>query len=127
MARMFSSRHRFYGPVDFLRDGGILGVLADQRASGGEDAVYFGLTGRATPLPGLLHLRSKSKLCALSLETTGHARWRLRIREIPSQLAAEDRSRAAVAQVVAQAMEGSLCDSILDGFWFHNRFKRSKS
>lgn len=121
--RMFGSRYRFYAPVDFLRSGGILGVLADQRASGGEDAVYFGQVGRATPLPGLLHLRSRSKLFALSLETVGFARWRMRIREIPSQLVAEDRSRAAVAQLVSTAMEDSLCDSLLDGFWFHKRFK----
>lgn len=121
--RMFGSRYRFYAPVDFVRAGGILGVLADQRASGGEDAVYFGQTGRATPLPGLLHLRSKSKLFALSFETIGFARWRMRIRGVPSQVEADDRSREAVAQIVAHAMEDCLCESILDGFWFHNRFK----
>ncbi|HSP41627.1 MAG TPA: hypothetical protein VLO11_02045, partial [Luteolibacter sp.] len=53
--RMFSKRDPFHVVTKFLREGGIVGILADQRAGmQGEVVPFFGRLTRATPLPGLL-------------------------------------------------------------------------
>jgi len=124
--RLFGSRHKFYAPADFVRGGGMLGVLSDQRASGGERAMYFGLETSVTPLPGLLHLRAKGGLLAVSIETAQPRRWRIRIEPValPPHRAGE--RRKAVAEATARAMERALMVSPLDGFWFHDRFKDSR-
>jgi len=121
--KMFSSRYRFYAPADFARNGGILGILADQRASGGERVSFFGVETSATPLPGLLHLRSKAKLLALSVQTLSDCKWRLRFRAVDFGPVTPEARRQHVAAKTVSAIETSLSDSVLDGFWFHNRFK----
>ena len=124
---LFDHRRKFYAPVDFLRAGGILSVMSDQRVSGGERVRYFGKWTKSTPLPGLLHLRSKAPILAVALRTVGPARWRIEFRPVTDLAAAEDRSRAALAQAACRAMEMSLCTSVYDGFWFTNRFKDATS
>ncbi|NBB80845.1 MAG: hypothetical protein GVY36_15585 [Verrucomicrobia bacterium] len=126
--RLFGSRYKFYAPVDFLRAGGMLGVLADQRASGGERVDYFGVRTHVTPLPGLLHLRSKAPLFALSISTEGCCQWQLRIHAL-SQPDVEDtaNARQIVAQATACTMKTVLAESPLDGFWFTDRFKDVKA
>jgi len=122
--RLFGSRSKFYAPVDFLRAGGMLGILADQRASGGERAAFFGLLTKVTPLPGLLQLRSKASLLALSISTKTACQWTLRIHPVEAGQADEDgKRRPVLAQATATAMESVLSRSPLDGFWFTDRFK----
>lgn len=120
---MFGSRYKFYAPVEFVRQGGILGILSDQRASGGEEVTYFGKTTKATPLPGLIHLRAKALWFRLSMQTLGFAKWRITIHEVPSHLDGTERNRKALAQTSASACQASLMESVIDGFWINNRFK----
>ena len=122
--RLFGSRYKFYAPVDFLRAGGMLGVLSDQRASGGERVDYFGLQTHVTPLPGLLHLRSKAPLFGLSIATLGSAQWQIRLHRLPDpEIGADQKAREVVARTIARAMETVLAEEPLDGFWFTDRFK----
>jgi Lauroyl/myristoyl acyltransferase len=122
-ARLFESRKNFYGPAEFLRGGGMLGILSDQRASGGEEIVFFGRNVRGTPLPGLLHLRTKAPMVAVAVYTIGHCRWRIEF--FPMESAVEDdvRDRKSLAKICALAVEKCLSESVYDGFWFHNRFR----
>ncbi len=120
---MFSSRYKFYAPVEFVRQGGILGVLSDQRASGGEEITYYGKRTTSSPLPGLIHLRAKAPWFAFSFQTVGFTKWRIKIHEVPSHLEGADRKRTALAQTSATACEASLAESLFDGFWINNRFK----
>jgi KDO2-lipid IV(A) lauroyltransferase len=63
--RMFSKRDPFHQVTGFLRDGGIVGILADQRVGmQGELVRFFGRLTRASPLPCLLARRSKSEVLA---------------------------------------------------------------
>jgi lauroyl/myristoyl acyltransferase len=125
--RLFGSRYKFYAPVDFLRAGGMLGVLSDQRASGGERVDYFGLKTKVTPLPGLLHLRSKAPLFGLSIATLGSAQWQIRLHRLPNpEIGPDQNAREVVAQTIARAMETALAEEPLDGFWFTDRFKDAK-
>jgi KDO2-lipid IV(A) lauroyltransferase len=120
--RMFLSRYKFYAPVDFLRSGGMLGVLSDQRASGGEDVCFFGQKTRGTPLPGLLAKRADCPMLAVAIQTVSPLRWRIRIQPVESPADAE-RNRKTLADTVARAVESSLLQSVEDGFWFHRRFR----
>ena len=65
--RMFSKHDAFHQVASFLRERGIVGILADQRVGGhGELVRFFGRLTRASPLPSLLARRSKSSVLALS-------------------------------------------------------------
>jgi len=121
--RLFESRHKFYGPADFVRNGGILGVLSDQRASGGEAIEFFGHAVNGTPLPGLLHLRTKAPWLAVSLSTVGFCRWRMRFIPMSQLNDGDATNRKTLAVHCGDAVETALSESIYDGFWFHNRFR----
>ncbi len=120
--RLFSRRDGFHKPVDFLRAGGILGILADQKMRQGERVPFFGEQAATMPIPGLFHRRSGAPLLAVSLATTGPSRWRLRIRPVDLSGLGEDSSRAEAAALCNAALERSLSDSPTDGFWFQDRF-----
>lgn len=121
--RLFSSKEGFLAPVEFLRQGGLLGVLADQRLSSGERVPFFGKETAVTPMPGLLGLRASVPVYSLSVQTIGRLRWRLRLRACDPFEGTSDHRRERIARQISHAMERVLADSICDGFWFHNRFK----
>ncbi len=120
--RLFSRRDGFHKPVDFLRAGGTLGVLADQKMRQGEKVPYFGVEVSTSPIPGLFHRRSGAPLLALSIETIAPTRWRLNLRPVEIPASVDPASRAAMATLANQALEESLAQSPCDGFWLHKRF-----
>lgn len=120
--RLFSRRDGFHKPVDFLRAGGVLGILADQKMREGPRVSYFGVEVPSSPIPGLFHRRSRAPLLALSIETIAPAKWRITVSavEVPGDL--DVSGREALAGLCNQAIECSLARSLLDGFWLHKRF-----
>lgn len=120
--RMFLSRYKFYALADFLRSGGMLGVISDQHASGGEKVVFFGKETRGTPLPGLLAKRAHFTMFAVAIQTVRPMRWRIRVAPVPLPVDG-DTNCQLLARSVAQAVESSLLQSVEDGFWFHRRFR----
>jgi KDO2-lipid IV(A) lauroyltransferase len=75
--RMFSKSDSFHHIAGFLREGGIVGILADQRVAMQGDVVpFFGRLTRATPLPSLLARRAKAEVLALSLVTKSPGKWK---------------------------------------------------
>jgi len=122
--RLFSRREGFHATADFLRAGGVLGVLADQRVGHGVEATFFGQPAKTSPLPGLLQRRTGAAMVALSMETTGPAQWRLEFAGV--DLSGTDRStgRAEFAEVCNRALEDRLSRSVEDGFWFHDRWRQ---
>jgi KDO2-lipid IV(A) lauroyltransferase len=119
---LFSRRDGFHKPVDFLRSGGMLGILADQKMRQGATVPYFGRNVSTNPVPGLFHKRSGAPIIGLALNTVGDAKWEIQIRsvDLPSESSAADRATLAIA--CNQGLEGILSESFLDGFWFHKRF-----
>ena len=78
--RMFSKRDPFHQITGFLRDGGVVGVLVDQRMGVTGDTVrFFGRVTKASPLPSLLARRSKSDVLALSLTTARPGQWKAKL------------------------------------------------
>jgi KDO2-lipid IV(A) lauroyltransferase len=120
--RLFSRRDGLHAPVDFLRAGGMLGILADQKMREGSRVPFFGVEVGTTPIPGLFHRRSGAPLLALSVETVGFAKWRLRFDPVGLSLLSAKPSREELSLLCNQSLERSLSRSSCDGFWFSKRF-----
>lgn len=122
-ARMFGRRNAVAEAVDFVRGGGCLGILSDQRTTKGEVVTYFGRQVKMSPLPYLLQRRTGCVMLGLSCETVGPALWRFVFRKIPLPAEGEKLSRGEYSQMVAEASEGNISGSITDAFFIHNVFK----
>ena len=113
--RMFSKRDNPLHVAAFLRDGGIVGILADQRVGTlGEVVNFFGRLTRASPLPSLLARRSKSVVLALSVVTEAPGKWKAVFRSVASPHTTAN---------CMLALEQSMKSSPVDVFWFQERWK----
>jgi lauroyl/myristoyl acyltransferase len=121
-ARLFSRRDGFYKPVDFIRNGGILCILADQKMREGPLASFFGVEVPTSPIPGLFHRRSGAPMLAFSLATVAPARWKLTVKPVTYPTDVDLSSRAELALICNQALEQDLASSPCDGLWMHKRF-----
>ncbi len=113
--RMFSKRDNPHLVAGFLRAGGVVGILADQRVGApGELVRFFGRLTRASPLPSLLARRAKSSVLALSLTTVEAGRWSARF-------VAMDASNTTDGCMVT--LEKAMQRAALDVFWLQERWK----
>ena len=113
--RMFSKRDNPHLVAGFLRAGGIVGILADQRVGPqGEVVRFFGRLTRASPLPSLLARRAKSAVLALSLTTVAPGRWSARF-------VATSASPSTDSCMVT--LEQAMLRGPLDVFWLQERWK----
>lgn len=111
---LFSRKDGFHAPSAFLRGGGALAVLSDQRAGGRGTAMpFFGKLTTCPPLPELLARRGKARVAALAVVTAGPARWELRVREVPRPTTA----------AILRGIEAAIRESPADVFWFHDRWR----
>ena len=113
--RMFSKRDNPLHVAGFLRAGGIVGILADQRTGKlGEPVRFFGRLTRASPLPSLLARRAKSTVLALSVTTEKPGKWIARFLPVDAPPTTE-RCMMALEQAMKLAP--------VDVFWFQERWK----
>jgi KDO2-lipid IV(A) lauroyltransferase len=113
--RMFSKRDSLLEITRFLKTGGIIGVLADQRA--GKQGVltnFFGRLTRSSPLPSLLIRRCKVPALAISIRTTAPGRWALKYHRVDAQ---------GDTQSCMDTIEAAMRESLIDVFWFQDRWK----
>jgi len=120
--RLFSRRDGFHQPVDFLRGGGMLGILADQKMREGPKVPYFGVLTPTSPVPGLFQRRSGATVLAVSIQTSGPARWTITILPVQWSQSFVPKDREGPAATCNAALENSVSQSPLDGFWLHKRF-----
>ena len=120
--RLFSRRDGFHKPVDFIRSGGILFILADQKMREGPLASYFGLEVATSPFPGLFHRRSRAPMLAFSLATVAPTCWKLTVSPVAFPPDLDMNNRAALASTCNRALEQGLARSPCDGLWMHKRF-----
>lgn len=112
---LFSKRDSLHQMNGFLRNGGLVGILADQRVGRqGELVRFFGRLTRASPLPSLMTRRSRSSALALSLVMTTPGQWRIRYHAVAPELKTRD---------CMAALEEAMRTSPLDVFWMHERWK----
>ncbi len=113
--RLFSKRDSFHQVTGFLREGGILGILADQRVGPQGPLVrFFGRLTRASPLPSLIARRSKSEVLAMSVITEAPGKWRIRYHALDGPIG---------TTTCMNAIERAMKSSPLDVFWFQERWK----
>lgn len=120
--RLFSRKDGFHKPVDFLRDGGVIGVLADQKMRQGVIAPFFGKEVPTNPLPGLFQRRSGSPTLCFSVKTTGPLKWTIKAFPVNYPKDKENKTREKEAEISNKAIEKALSESPLDGFWVRDRF-----
>ena len=112
---LFSKRDSLHHVTGFLREGGLIGILADQRVGKqGELVRFFGRLTRASPLPSLMARRSKSEVLAMSLITDSPGKWRVRYYPI---------SRPFKTADCMKALERAMKASPTDVFWLQERWK----
>lgn len=113
--RMFSKRDPFHQVSGFLREGGIVGILADQRVGRrGELVPFFGRLTHCSPLPGLLARRAKSEVLALSLVTVSPGKWKAVLRPVCATPTTEQ---------CMMALEQAMIVAPIDVFWLQDRWK----
>lgn len=113
--RMFSKRDNPLKVAGFLREGAVIGILADQRVGPkGEATRFFGRYTRSSPLPTLLARRAKCPVLALSLVCAKPGVWEAEFKEVG------DPPHTAHAM---QALESAMAASLVDVFWFQERWK----
>lgn len=114
-ARMFSKRDSLHHVSSFLRENGVVGILADQRVGWqGELVPFFGRLTRTSPVPSLLARRCKSEALALSFRTIAPGRWVARYHPVEKPY-----STTNCMAALEKAMEVSL----IDVFWMQERWK----
>jgi KDO2-lipid IV(A) lauroyltransferase len=113
--RLFSKRDNPHHVAGFLREGGMVGILADQRTGmQGEPVRFFGRLTRSSPLPSLLARRSRSQVLAFSLRMADRGKWIVRCHPVESPP-----GTASCMRALEQAMRQSPADV----FWFQDRWK----
>jgi KDO2-lipid IV(A) lauroyltransferase len=113
--RMFSKRDPFHQVTGFLRDGGIVGILADQRVGmQGEVVPFFGRLTRASPLPSLLARRAKAEVLALSLITEAPGKWKAVFLPV---------EKPHTTPHCMAALENAMRANPIDVFWLQERWK----
>ena len=113
--RLFSKRDSLHHVTGFLREGGLIGILADQRVGRqGELVRFFGRLTRVSPLPSLMARRSKSEVLAMSLITETPGKWRVLYHPVNRPFKTAD---------CMAALEQAMKASPTDVFWLQERWK----
>jgi Kdo2-lipid IVA lauroyltransferase/acyltransferase len=113
--RLFSKRDSLHQVNGFLRAGGLIGILADQRVGRqGELVRFFGRLTRASPLPSLMVRRSRSQVLTISLKTTAPGKWRVSYHPVKAPFKTQE---------CMDSLEIAMRASPLDVFWMQERWK----
>jgi KDO2-lipid IV(A) lauroyltransferase len=114
--KMFSKDDNPLAMAAFLRGGGVLAILSDQRAGKiGEHAPLFGRNASVTPLPAVLARRTGAALIGVSLRTVAPGRWELGFH-------AADAAEPSTGHVM-ELLERVMRVSPEDVFWMQDRWK----
>lgn len=114
---LFSKDDNPLGMAGFVRRGGVLGVLADQRAGTiGELVPFFGRLTSCTPIPAILARRTGAALVGVSLRTVGAGRWEMGFH-------AMELGEQPTTAGVMRLLERMIRESPADVFWLQDRWK----
>ena len=117
---LFKRKEGLIEVFKFIKKGGILALLADQRVSNGEISEFFGKPALTTPLVGLLTKRANATVISLRFKYDNHCKLKVAFRVVDFEKA---KTRKEYAKVTNQELEKVLTSDLTSGFWFHKRFK----
>lgn len=123
-AKLFSRTEGFAKSITHLREGGCLGVIADQHAgSRGLAVPLFGKLSSMTNLPALLHRKTKAPILPISMCTVSPGRWKIIFHPA---LHFSDLTKANTHSLTcetAKAYESIMWESPTDVLWMHGYWK----
>jgi len=124
---LFDRSDGVFGPLNFLRNGGGLGVLFDQHA--GDVGIWCPLFGRlasTTKLPALLAVKAKVPIIPAAVHSDGPGRWKIVIEPAiqPDIAVPEGIERASyLTMQLNGALERLIRRAPVEWFWVHDRWK----
>lgn len=119
---MFSKEDGLRAVLKLAKEGGLVGVLSDQFTHEGVYLPYFGKVTGTTPLPALIHKRSKGRLFSIYTRNTSLGHWDAvmnRTIDLPDGVD----NIYEITLKVNEALEARQREDVLDGFWMHHRWK----
>jgi heptosyltransferase-2 len=121
---LFERKEGFQAAIKMLREGGGVGVLADQHAGdAGVWAPFFGRLASTTSLPAMMALRANAALLPITIQTERPGHWRWIIGE-PIEVNSRDPNEATA--IINLNIEKRIREAPADWFWVHNRWKTPK-
>ncbi|MEO6054446.1 MAG: lipopolysaccharide heptosyltransferase II [Chthoniobacterales bacterium] len=117
----FDRKKGFAGPLAMLREGGVVGVLIDQRAgTSGVWTPLFNQICSTSPLAAALASRTGAQVIPAAVYTEGFAKWRIVVgKPVPYDPANQDQ----LTYDLNLALEAQIRESPKDWFWVHNRWR----
>lgn len=118
---LFDRRDSLLRSINFLKAGGVVGVLVDQSA--GYAGVWMPLFGRVascSPLAATLALRARLPILPIAVYTSGFARWRLVVSE---PLPGDHEDVDELTAIINRKLEEQIRLSPEDWLWAHDRWK----
>ena len=114
-SRFFNKRDGFHAPASFIKDGGLLIVVADQKVGkAGTPIPFFNRLSTLSPLPALLARKAGAPVVAAGIETISPGKWRVVFKEIGEQ---------PKTSKIINTLEELIRRSPADYLWLHNRWK----
>jgi KDO2-lipid IV(A) lauroyltransferase len=112
---LFSKKGGFHTPATFVKEGGLLAVVADQKAGrSGASYPFFGRLSSISPLPAILARKAKTPVFAVGIETARPGHWRAVFE--PLGIAPETHD-------IIISLEKLISQSPADYLWLHNRWR----
>jgi heptosyltransferase II len=118
---LFDRREQLLRCVQFLREGGVVGLLADQGA--GYAGLWTPLFGRLTSsstLAARLAVRTRLPIVPIAIRTSGRARWQL---TIAKPIYPDGDEVDVLTARLNRVLEEQIRYSPADWLWAHNRWK----
>lgn len=101
--------------ASFIREGGVLAILSDQRAeAAGEVVAFFGRLTSCTPLPAIFARRLGVPVIGVSMRTVAHGRWAMKIHTLRDE---------PTTQNCMNLLEAMMRESPADVFWMQDRWR----
>lgn len=105
---------------NFVRNGGLLGILADQRSGGPKNCrSFFGTDSPRSKLPAILHLRTQSPLFSVALSSPKPGRWEVEFVPVELPTHSGELERDQVIDAITRSYEQNFRKHLLDVFWLH--------
>ncbi|NWK56826.1 hypothetical protein HW115_14480 [Verrucomicrobiaceae bacterium N1E253] len=125
--KVFSRRDGFFKPIAHIKEGGSLGVLADQQAGAHGLAVpLFGKLTSLTNLPAILHRRTGAPIVPIAVSTIAPGKWKFTVYpalDIPEN---KQSNTVYITALCAQAYERAMSAHPADVLWMHGYWKTGR-
>ena len=117
--KLFAKLTSYHGPIKWVRNQGVLGIVADQRAGrSGSITPFFGRLMSMSPLPAFIHKHTGAPIIGISMKTTSPGRWKVAFHE----LEISEGENVTTAHI-ASLLETIVTQSIVDVFWMQDLWR----